>query len=332
MGLSIQRLLSRGHHRLLHTSTSLATPRRTTAAAAASSSHQPWGKFQRIVPVSLQPVDTRALPRRHVPPSIPKPPYAAEGVSSAWEPVIPYHSPEEMTKARAAGQLARTILTKAQHLCHPGVTTDHIDQILHEAIVAEGAYPSPMNYMGFPKSVCTSVNNIIAHGIPDDRPLMDGDIINVDVTVFFDGFHGDTSATFLVGDVDQQGRDLVACTKEALDKAIAICGPDVPLTEIGRVISELAAKNGYSVSDELSGHGIGREFHCHPLIYHHINNEDGVMTPGMIFTIEPILCQGLAMGVMWPDEWTISTVDGGRSAQFEHTIAITDDGVEILTG
>ncbi|KAG0165240.1 Methionine aminopeptidase 1D, chloroplastic/mitochondrial, partial [Apophysomyces sp. BC1034] len=136
------------------------------------------------------------------------------------------------------------------------------------------------------------------------RPLQDGDIINIDVTVYLDGYHGDTSATFLVGQVDERGRALVECTKEALEKAIAICGPDVPLREIGRVISDHAEKHGFTVSDEMSGHG---------------NDEEGTMTPGMAFTIEPMLSQGSSMGIMWPDQWTISTVDGGRSSQFEHT-------------
>ncbi|ORX47219.1 methionine aminopeptidase, merops subfamily M24 [Hesseltinella vesiculosa] len=319
--------LSRSIVRQFHSHPCRQSPRHS----AIKSPPSPWGTFQRIVPSSLQSIDVRAFPRRPVPSTIPKPPYAAQGLSSEWASTVPYHTPQDITKARAAGQLARDILRQAQALCHEGVTTDEIDQVLHEAILANGAYPSPLNYMGFPKSVCTSVNNIIAHGIPDKRPLLNGDMINVDVTVFLDGYHGDTSATFLVGDVDQQGRDLVACTKETLDKAISICGPKVPLSEIGRVITDLATKNGYSVSEELSGHGIGREFHCLPLIYHHLNDEEGLMAPGMIFTIEPILCQGLSMGVMWPDEWTISTVDGGRSAQFEHTVVITDDGVDVLT-
>ncbi|KAI9321787.1 methionine aminopeptidase, merops subfamily M24 [Dichotomocladium elegans] len=267
-----------------------------------------------------------------VPTSIPRPPYAAEGLSSEWESVIPRLTrPDQIQGLREACQLAKQVLFLGGQMCQPGTTTDEIDKVLHEAIVAKGAYPSPLNYMGYPKSVCTSVNNIIAHSIPDNRPLRDGDIINIDVTVYLNGYHGDTSATFLVGNVDQAGQNLVACTKECLDKAIEVCGPGSPLREIGRVISDHAQKHGYSVSEELTGHGIGNEFHCHPLIYHHANDEEGTMEPGMAFTIEPILCQGSAMGIMWPDNWTISTIDGGRSAQFEHTVIITKDGVEVLT-
>ncbi|KAI7885433.1 peptidase M24, structural domain-containing protein [Mucor mucedo] len=271
------------------------------------------------------------MPHRPVPNHILKPPYAETGISSNWGPDIPILSEQEIIGMRQAGKLAKEILSLGSTLCKPGVTTNDIDKVIHEAIISKNAYPSPLNYMGFPKSVCTSINNIIAHGIPDDRPLQDGDIINVDVTLYLNGYHGDTSATFLVGNVDEKGKALVECTKETLEKSIAICGPGVPYKEIGRIICEHAMKNGFSVSEELSGHGIGKEFHSLPLIYHHINDEEGEMVSGTTFTIEPILCQGSASGIMWPDQWTISTVDGGRSAQFEHTLLVTDNGVEILT-
>ncbi|KAJ3280534.1 Methionine aminopeptidase 1D, chloroplastic/mitochondrial [Borealophlyctis nickersoniae] len=163
------------------------------------------------------------------------------------------------------------------------------------------------------------------------RPLENGDIINLDITVYLDGFHGDTSATFLVGDVDPQGRDLVAATKESMDRAIAICGPGVKLNEIGRVISQYAQKMGYTTCREFCGHGIGRQFHEPPLVYHFENNDEMIMEEGMSFTIEPMLCQGKPGIVRWPDNWTVVTEDGGRSAQFEHTILITKDGAEILT-
>ncbi|KAL7319546.1 hypothetical protein PS15m_002678 [Mucor circinelloides] len=290
-----------------------------------------WGSYQRIVPASLATVDVRKMPHRDIPLHIQRPPYAIDGSSSKWGPEVPILTEQDVQGMRKAGSVAKEILALGGSLCQPGITTNHIDKMIHEAIVANNAYPSPLNYMGFPKSVCTSINNIIAHGIPDDRPLEEGDIINVDVTVYVDGYHGDTSATFLVGQVDEKGRALVECTLETLNKAISICGPGVPYKEIGRVICELAMKNGFSVSDELSGHGIGKEFHSLPLIYHHLNDEEGIMKPGTAFTIEPILCQGSASGIMWPDEWTISTVDGGRSAQFEHTLLVNDDGVEILT-
>ncbi|KAI9279633.1 peptidase M24, structural domain-containing protein [Sporodiniella umbellata] len=273
------------------------------------------------------------MSHRFVPDHIPRPLYAEEGVSSVWEDTIPFNTETDIKHMRNAGRLAKQVLDLGSTFCKPGNTTNAIDKALHEFIIQNNAYPSPLNYSGFPKSVCTSINNVIAHGIPDDRQLQDGDIINVDVTVYLNGYHGDTSATFLVGDnVDEKGKALVQCTKESMDMAIRACGPNVPYKEIGRIISQHADKHGYSVSDELSGHGIGKEFHCHPLIFHHANEEEGVMTPGTIFTIEPMLCQGTASGIMWPDQWTISTIDGGRSAQFEHTILITEDGVEILTG
>ncbi|KAI8994845.1 peptidase M24, structural domain-containing protein [Pilobolus umbonatus] len=290
-----------------------------------------FGTFQRIVPPSLSSVDMSQMPRRPVPENIMKPHYAMDGTSSPWHNDIPFNTIQDIEGMRKAGQLARNILQLGSTMCKPGITTNTIDEAIHNAIISNNAYPSPLNYMGFPKSLCTSINNIIAHGIPDDRPLHNGDIINLDVTVYLNGYHGDTSATFMIGTVDDKGKALIECTKETLDKAISICGPGVPYKEIGRVICEHAEKHGFSVSDELSGHGIGSEFHCLPLILHHMNEEEGTMTTGTAFTIEPILCEGSATGVMWPDNWTISTIDGGRSAQFEHTMIVTEDGVEIFT-
>ncbi|KAI8342147.1 methionine aminopeptidase, merops subfamily M24 [Chlamydoabsidia padenii] len=310
----------------IHGTTTLLSPRKDP-----SKTNHKWGIYQRLSPPSLFPVPVRQRPRLDVPLNISRPSYAAQGLSSEWASWVPHNSKQDIDKLRTSAQLAKKILYMGGDLCKAGVTTSDIDRILHDAILAAGAYPSPLNYMGFPKSICTSVNNVIAHGIPDERPLENGDIINIDVTVYLNGFHGDTSATFYVGQVDDQGKALVECTREALKKAIDICGPNVPLNEIGRVISDHAAAHGYSVSDELSGHGIGKEFHCLPLIYHHVNCEDGVMTPGMVFTIEPVISQGSSIGLMWPDEWTIATIDGGRSAQFEHMVTITEDGVEVLT-
>ncbi|KAJ1733318.1 hypothetical protein LPJ61_001619 [Coemansia biformis] len=232
---------------------------------------------------------------------------------------------------RAAALIARDALALGGSLVRPGATTAAIDAEVHRFIVSQGAYPSCLNYMGFPKAICTSVNNVIAHGIPDSRPLVDGDIINLDVTVYKDGFHGDTSAMFGAGRVDRLGTDLVEATREALELAIQICGPGVPFAEIGRTIAAFVAQHGYSVSEELTGHGVGRNFHQNPLIYHHANDEPGVMEPGMAFTIEPIVCQGSAAGILWPDGWTVSTEDGGRSAQFEHTLLVTPNGVDVLT-
>ncbi|KAJ2802476.1 hypothetical protein H4R20_003261, partial [Coemansia guatemalensis] len=266
-----------------------------------------------------------------VPAQILRPSYAETGAASSIGLKIPILVPEEIEKIRAASKIARDALALGGSMVRAGISTESIDAEVHKFIISQQAYPSCLNYMGFPNSICTSVNNVIAHGIPDSRQLEDGDIINIDVTVYKDGFHGDTSATFAVGSVDEPGMDLINATQESLDLAIQACGPGVPLRLIGETIGSFAASLEYSVSEELTGHGVGRNFHQNPLVYHHINDEPGVMQAGMAFTIEPILCQGQAGGLQWPDGWTIATIDGGRSAQFEHTILITDGGVEILT-
>ncbi|KAG0326083.1 hypothetical protein BGZ99_010137 [Dissophora globulifera] len=317
------------HRKWIHLSNTAWHPRRTTRGAA---DRDHFGKYERLSPTSLRlgvvPPNVDGL----VPPHILRPHYAQRGESPEWSTTIPKNGPEAIEGCRKAGQLAKKILTLGGTLVKSGVTTNEIDRVLHEAIIANNAYPSPLNYMGFPKSICTSVSNIIAHGIPDERPLKDGDIVNIDITVYLEGYHGDTSATFLVGDVDQAGRDLVERTKESLEAAIAICGPGVPLHRIGKTIQDVADKYGYTISEQFTGHGIGREFHCLPLIHHYENDFEGEMEPGMIFTIEPSFCQGHMMGVQWPDKWTVATIDGGRSAQFEHTIVITETGAEKLTG
>jgi len=211
------------------------------------------------------------------------------------------------------------------------VTTNEIDRAIHEYILSHNAYPSPLGYLGFPRSCSTSVNNVIVHGIPDDRPLEDGDIVNIDVTVYLHGYHGDTSRTFLVGNVDQQGRDLVYLTDRALKAGIAACGPRRPFKGIGQTIYDLLGEN-YSVSSQFSGHGIGKFFHTRPWILHHKNDEPGIMKPGHCFTIEPSLVQGRnPRGWIFPDGWTASTENCARSAQAEHMVLITNTGAEVLT-
>ncbi|RUS24348.1 peptidase M24, structural domain-containing protein [Jimgerdemannia flammicorona] len=195
-----------------------------------------FGNYEILVPPSVCPTPVALIPRRGVPEHIARPDYAETGKPTEWSGEIYINDELDVEGVRKACGLARKILWMAGELCKPGATTDHIDRALHDVIVGENAYPSPLNYMGFPRSVCTSVNNIIAHGIPNSRPLKNGDIINVDVTVYLGGYHGDTSATFLVGDADAQGRDLVECTKESLQRAIDVCGPGVELREIGRTI------------------------------------------------------------------------------------------------
>lgn len=270
-------------------------------------------------------------PKRTVPAGIPRPPYAATGdpgpsVSS------PVRTSEEVSAMRRAGAAAAEILILAADHVAPGVTTDEIDALVHEATIARGGYPSPLGYRGFPKSVCTSVNEIICHGIPDSRPLADGDIVNVDVTIFLDGVHGDTSATVMVGDVDEDSERLVRATHASLYAAIDVVEPGVALSAIGKVIESHARRSGLSVVREFIGHGIGTEFHTSIQIPHY--HEPRLRTPmeeGMTFTIEPMLNLGDRHLHVWDDDWTAATDDGCRSAQFEHTLLVTPDGVDILT-
>ncbi|GFT34115.1 methionine aminopeptidase 1D, mitochondrial [Nephila pilipes] len=212
-----------------------------------------------------------------------------------------------------------------------GVTTDELDAVAHSACISFGAYPSPLNYSGFPKSICTSVNNIACHGIPDSRKLKNGDIISVDVSVFYKGFHGDCAATYLVGNVDDKAKRLVEVAALCLQKAIDICRHEQPFCAIGKIISNVAQSHGFSVIPAFCGHGIGSIFHGPPSILHFDNNEKGQMLKGMIFTIEPVICEGNPDILILEDGWTATTEDYSRSAQFEHTILITQNGAEILT-
>ncbi|EDO44113.1 predicted protein [Nematostella vectensis] len=219
----------------------------------------------------------------------------------------------------------------AKQIVKVGITTEEIDYHVHKAIIEHGAYPSPLNYRGFPKSVCTSVNEVAVHGIPNSRCLQNGDLLSVDISLFYGGVHGDLCETFLVGNVDESGRRLVDICRQSLDEAISICGPGVRMSTIGNTISLFAKKSGYSVSECCNGHGIGSVFHALPDVSHVANNRPGKMQPGMTFTIEPVLCEGSSKLYTWEDEWTIVTSDGMRTAQFEETVLITEDGVEVLT-
>jgi methionyl aminopeptidase len=271
----------------------------------------------------------RLSPDRPVPPSIPRPPYAPDA-----PPLVPAVPPDEFAdRMRAAGHAAREVLLDLRDAVRVGVTTDELDRICHEACVARGGYPSPLFYKGFPKSLCTSVNEVICHGIPDDRVLEDGDIVNCDVTIYLQGVHGDTNATFLVGDVDDEGRRLVEVTKEALWKGIDEVRPGAPLNAIGRAIETHAEAAGFSVVRAFVGHGVGEEFHTAPAVPHYYDPQlDLVLRPGMTFTIEPMINEGdWELGRIWPDGWTAPTLDGSRSAQFEHTLLVTTTGVEVCT-
>ncbi|MEC9426705.1 MAG: type I methionyl aminopeptidase [Actinomycetota bacterium] len=241
-------------------------------------------------------------------------------------------TPEEMERMCRAGEAAAGILLEVGPYVVPGVTTDHLDEVVHAATVARGGYPSPLNYRGYPKSVCTSVNEVICHGIPDSRPLADGDIVNVDVTIYLDGVHGDTSVTFPVGEVSDHDRHLIAETRVAMELGISAAGPGQPVHAIGRAIERHANRHGLGVVREFIGHGIGTEFHSGLQIPHyHDPRAQTILVPGMTFTVEPMLTLGDPACGLWDDDWTAVTLDGRRTAQFEHTVLVTEDGIRVLT-
>ena len=233
---------------------------------------------------------------------------------------------------RRTGALAAEVLLRACRQVRVGVTTDAIDRFAHDAAVAAGAYPSPLGYRGYPKSVCTSVNEVICHGIPDSRPLADGDIINIDVTVYREGVHGDTSATLMVGDADEHSRRLVRETRQAMFKGIGAVRAGAAVSEIGRAIEAHANRHGLGVVREFIGHGVGTEFHAGLQVPHFYDRRASVrLAEAMTFTIEPMLTLGSPRVEMWDDNWTAVTADGRRTAQFEHTLACEAGGAEILT-
>lgn len=273
----------------------------------------------------------RISPQRAVPPHIDRPEYLFHsGPEVVTAPDV--KSPETIEKIRAAGRLAADALVAVGAAIRPGVTTDELDAIGHDYLVSRGAYPSCLGYMGFPKSLCTSVNEIICHGIPDDRPLAEGDIVNVDITAYLDGVHGDTCAMFPVGQIDAQSRHLIDVTAESLRRAIKAVRPGRPLNVIGRVISAYAKRFGYGVVRDFTGHGVGEAFHS-GLIVPHYDAPEATLTleEGLVFTIEPMLTLGSIAWKQWDDGWTIQTADRKRTAQFEHTIVVTESGAEILT-
>ena len=273
----------------------------------------------------------KVSPRRHVPASIPRPEYVDR---PAPRPYVGSEIKDEDTirRMRAAGRLASQALDVVDAAVAPGVTTDELDELAHDFLVSHGAYPSTLGYRSYPKSVCTSVNEVICHGIPDSRPLQDGDIVNVDITAFLDGVHGDTNRTYLVGDVDEESRLLVERTREATLRGIRAARPGRQVNVIGRVIEMYAKRFGYGVIRDFTGHGIGTAFHSGLIIPHYDDARyDTIIEPGMTFTVEPMLSLGTYEWDMWADQWTVTTKDKSRVAQFEHTILITEDGPEILT-
>jgi methionyl aminopeptidase len=270
-------------------------------------------------------------PWRAVPPEIVRPDYVETG-NPVRRSESMVKSADVIARMRVAGAIARDVLVETGAAVAPGVTTDEIDRISHEAHIARNVYPSPLGYRGFPKSVCTSVNEVICHGIPDDRALVEGDIVNIDVTVYVDGVHGDTNATFAVGRIDAVSKHLVRATSECLDLAIEAVRPGAPLHDIGRAIETHAHAEGFNVVQAFVGHGIGEVFHGPPQVPHYYEpNARTIMEPGMVFTIEPMITIGDIRPVIWDDDWTAVTADGSRSAQFEHTVLVTDTGVDVLT-
>lgn len=271
-------------------------------------------------------------PQLSVPSSIPRPEYVGkreptEGLGGNM------YTDEEIERVRIAGRIAANAIVEAGKACIPGNSTDQIDKIAHEFLLDHNAYPSCLGYRGFPKSICTSVNEVICHGIPDSTVLQDGDIINLDITAYIGDMHGDTNYTFLVGDVDEESKLLVERTYEATMRGIKAVKPGREINVIGRVIEKYANRFGYGVVRDFTGHGVGRDFHTGLIVPHYdaapAHNE--VMEPGMIFTIEPMLNLGTEKYDAWDDGWTIVTKDRKRSAQFEHTLVVTDTGSEILT-
>jgi len=268
---------------------------------------------------------------RSVPSHIVKPSYADTGDVVRWNE-SPVKSPEIIERMRHAGQMAADILRLAGEYVKPGMTTDDIDVFVHDLTIERGAYPSPLNYHRYPKSVCTSLNEVICHGIPDSTIIEDGDIINLDVTCYVDGVHGDTNATFMIGDVSAEDRLLVKVTEECMWRGIEAVVPGRPLSDIGKAIEDHAKTHRMGVVRAFIGHGIGEQFHTDIQVLHYYDPRNNtIMKPGMVFTIEPMITLGTWQFHMWDDDWTAVTADGKRTAQFEHMVLVTDTGVEVLT-
>ena len=271
-------------------------------------------------------------PRRKVPASIARPEYVDKPAPQPFTG-SEVKSKDVQERIRIASRIAADALELVGSHVVPGITTDELDRIGHEYVIAHGAYPSTLGYRGFPKSLCASINEVICHGIPDSTVVQDGDIVNIDITAFIGGVHGDTNATFLAGDVEQSSVDLVEHTREALRRAIRAVKPGREINVIGRTIEVYAKRHGLGVVRDFTGHGVGEAFHT-GLIIPHYDAAPGystVIEPGMVFTIEPMLTLGGIDYELWEDDWTAVTKDRSRTAQFEHTLLVNDDGAEILT-
>ena len=239
---------------------------------------------------------------------------------------------ETIERIRIAGTIAADAMYEAGAAIRPGVTTDELDRIAHEYMCDHGAYPSCLGYMGFKKSICTSINEVICHGIPDSRELVEGDIVNIDVTAYKNGVHGDTNAMFYVGEVDEESRLLSERTYTSMMRGIKAVKPGRQINVIGRVIESYAKRFDYGVVEDYTGHGVGEAFHSGLIIPHYDSPRySTIIETGMVFTIEPMLTMGDIAWEQWDDDWTVVTADRGRSAQWEHTIVVTETGAEILT-
>lgn len=271
-------------------------------------------------------------PIRTVPADIPRPEYAwkaqvAENIGEPW-----VQTPEVIERMRETGRIAAEALREAGKAVIPGATTDALDRIAHEYMVDHGAYPSTLGYRGFPKSCCTSLNEIICHGIPDSTVIQEGDIVNIDVTAFKNGVHGDTNATFFAGEPSEEHRLLVERTEAALWRGIKAVKPGREVNVIGRVIEAYAKRFGYNVVRDFTGHGVGPTFHNGLVVLHYDNPATHtILEPGMTLTIEPMINLGGLDYEIWDDQWTVQTKDRRWTAQFEHTLVVTEDGCEVLT-
>jgi len=271
-------------------------------------------------------------PQRSVPKSIPRPEYVGKPGPRDYEGTNIY-SDEQVELIRESGRIAAGAVEAVGLAIRPGVTTDELDEIAHDFMVERGAYPSTLGYRGFPKSSCTSVNEVICHGIPDDTVLDDGDIINIDITAYKNGVHGDLNKTFVVGAASQDAVDLVDRTREALARGIKAVAPGREINVIGRAIESYAKRFGYGVVRDFTGHGVGEAFHSGLVIPHYdaAPRFNDIIEVGMVFTIEPMLTLGGYDWDMWADDWTVTTRDKSLTAQFEHTLVVTERGTDILT-